>query len=218
MRSRYKYKRIYSWSPELSYCVGLIATDGSLSVNGRHIDFTSTDYELTDIFRSIICPHVKIGTKAGKDKKIAYRVQHGNVALYDFLLNTGLSVNKSKTIPGLLIPDEYYRDFLRGCFDGDGTSYAFWDKRWRSSYVYNLTYISASSVFLNWIRSQNALLALTTPGGITTMNKGTRVYRLSYGKADTKVLFDYMYYKPGLPCLNRKKKRLMSYFTEERLL
>ena len=32
----------------------------------------------------------------------------------------GLTPNKSKTLAPLAIPDEYFRDFLRGEFDGDG--------------------------------------------------------------------------------------------------
>lgn len=32
-----------TWSPEIAYAVGLLTTDGSLSIDGRHIDFTSKD-------------------------------------------------------------------------------------------------------------------------------------------------------------------------------
>ena len=31
------------WSPEFAYAIGLIVTDGSLSKDGRHINFSSKD-------------------------------------------------------------------------------------------------------------------------------------------------------------------------------
>ena len=34
-----------SWSPNLSYAVGLLASDGCLLGDGRHIDLTSKDKE-----------------------------------------------------------------------------------------------------------------------------------------------------------------------------
>ena len=39
LKPREKVKR--AWSSELSYAIGLIATDGCLSSDGRHFDFTS---------------------------------------------------------------------------------------------------------------------------------------------------------------------------------
>ncbi len=214
MSSRYRKKRIYTWSPDLAYCVGLLASDGSLSVDRRHIDFTSKDYALAETYRSIMCPHIKIGTKTDGRNGIAYRIQNGDVALYDFLLDIGLTPNKSKTLGPINIPKEYYADLLRGYFDGDGTSYAFWDKRWRSSYVYNMTFISASEKFLRWIQVQNSELIPISAGGFIKYSDTTRVFRLTYGKADTMKLFNYMYYRNDLPHLARKKQRLMSYFTQ----
>gem|GEM_PF-6676481 len=34
------------WSPEFAYVIGLLTTDGNLSPDGRHINFTSKDREL----------------------------------------------------------------------------------------------------------------------------------------------------------------------------
>ena len=45
-----KKKISTNWSAELAYAVGLIATDGCLSKDKRHIDFTSKDKELIKTF------------------------------------------------------------------------------------------------------------------------------------------------------------------------
>jgi len=42
------------WSPHFAYAIGLLATDGSLSIDGRHIDFTSKDLELVKIFKKYL--------------------------------------------------------------------------------------------------------------------------------------------------------------------
>ena len=52
------------WSPELVYAVGLITADGSLSKNGRHIDFTSKDLDQIKTYcKCLGIEDIKIGTK-----------------------------------------------------------------------------------------------------------------------------------------------------------
>ena len=41
-------------SPDLSYIIGLITTDGNLSKDGRHFDFTSKDIEQVKNFKKIL--------------------------------------------------------------------------------------------------------------------------------------------------------------------
>ena len=38
------------WSPDFAYAIGLITTDGNLSPDGRHVNFTSKDLELIKNF------------------------------------------------------------------------------------------------------------------------------------------------------------------------
>jgi len=37
-------------------------------------------------------------------------------------------------------------------FDGDGCFYSYWDKRWRSSFIFYLSFCSASKKFLEWLQ------------------------------------------------------------------
>ncbi|MBX4190556.1 hypothetical protein KW794_00540 [Candidatus Saccharibacteria bacterium] len=209
MSRRYKTGKITPWSPAFAYCIGLLATDGCLLNDNRHIDFTSMDYELAVIFRDIIRPSTKIGLKLNSQGISAYRVQFSDVVLYDFLLELGLTPRKSKTINKLNIPEEYYADFLRGCFDGDGTSFGFWDKRWRSSYMYYLMLASASIPFLEWIRATNIRLANVSSGCI---RNGTRSYSLAYAKQDSGKLFSFMYHSENIPYLKRKYDKILAFF------
>ncbi len=112
--SRYKYKKTYDWNSRLAYCVGLIASDGSLSKSGRHIDFITIDYDLAETYRSCLHSRAKIGIKKNSSGMKSFRVQIGDTALYDFLKSLNMTPNKSCTIGELKIPDDYYADFLRG--------------------------------------------------------------------------------------------------------
>src|SRR5436305_454382 len=122
---RYSPKKFYEWNNNLAYLVGLIASDGCLVNNGRHLNLTSKDIELINHTQLILNMNVKFWLKRSMYGGEAYHLQFSNVALYDFLLATGLTPAKSKTLGKLNISDLYYPDFLRGYFDGDGTVYGF---------------------------------------------------------------------------------------------
>src|SRR3989344_3315672 len=85
------------WTANLAYCVGLIATDGCLYNDGRHIDFTSADLQLVTLFKNLMKLSNKIGDKKGSSGNKSPHIQFGNVGLYKWLLSIGLTPRKSLT-------------------------------------------------------------------------------------------------------------------------
>ena len=205
---RYASKRCYEWSANTAYITGLMTSDGCLSKDGRHLDITSVDIEQLKNFQIGLGRVIKIDVKKNQHPRTAYRIQFSDVAFYDFLKQVGLTPNKSKTIGKLTIPDEFYADFLRGLYDGDGSSNAYWDKRWKSSYMYYTKFTSASPEFLDYVRSTNQRLFAMGAGSIS---KSARVLALNYAKKDGKLLYKKMYYSEYVLCLSRKKKKLKSF-------
>ena len=108
------------WNSNLAYAVGLLTTDGNLSPDKRHITFVSTDLELVKTLEECLNKHNKISKNLPGQfsKKQAYRVQIGDVILYDWLRKIGLTPNKSLSVGKIKVPDRYFRDFLRGHLDG----------------------------------------------------------------------------------------------------
>jgi intein/homing endonuclease len=210
--SRYKYKKTYSLTPEISYLTGLIASDGCLLNNNRHINLTSKDVELINITQKILGTNVKVSKKISYYGSHAYHLQFSNVALYDFLLDIGLTPAKSKTIGQLLVKDDCYADFLRGYFDGDGTVYGFWDKRWPNSLMYYSEFVSASKIFLEWLQANNSRLIGVSNGRIKS---STRAFSLSYAKLDSQKLFNFMYYDQNLPLLSRKQDKFIDFLRRD---
>ena len=197
------------WNINLAYAIGLLVTDGNLSPDGRHINFTSKDKELAELFKNCLSLNNKIGKKGNglnKEKKY-YVVQFGDVTFYDWCLGLGIMPNKSKIISSIKVPDKYFFDFLRGCFDGDGCSYAYWDKRWHSSYMFYFSICSASSSFLKWLQ-QKTKQYVDVIGKISAA-KG--VYQLRFAKRESILLFNKMYYKNNLPFLKRKHLKMRQF-------
>lgn len=196
------------WSQKLAYAVGLLATDGNLSSDGRHIVFVSKDIKLIKTFKKCLKLTTKVSTKKSGFSPInsCYFVQFGDVVLYKFLVKIGIHPRKSKTIGIIQVPDKYFFDFLRGLFDGDGAFYAYWDKRWRASFMFYLVFISASKKHIEWLRHKiNSLLHIKGHLNATFL---TRTYQLRYAKRESLVLFKYLYHDPSSPCLERKRLKV----------
>lgn len=194
------------WSSELAYACGLMATNGCLYNDGRHMNLTSKDLDQIETFKQCLGLNNRIGWKASgtqKQKKYA-QIQFGNAGLYRWLISIGITPRKSKTIGDIAIPDKYFWDYVRGEFDGDGSSYAYWDLRWRSSVSLYINFACASIAHLVWLNGTIERL-LDVVGNI---RPGSSVYKLEFSKQKAFILFHAMYYSDILPYLRRKKEKL----------
>lgn len=194
------------WSSNIAYAVGLLATDGCLSLDGRHIDLTSKDREQLENFLSCLKSVHKITSKKSGSGSLSLRVQFSDVNLYRFLLKVGLTPHKSKSIEPLKLPKKYFYDFLRGHFDGDGTIYCYQDTRWRSSFMFYFCFVSASLNHISWIRKElNLMLGIN---GSLTKARTSSTYQLKYAKKESLVLIPKLYYNNRVICLSRKRNKI----------
>lgn len=201
------------WRGDLAYAIGLLATDGSLSKDGRHLNFTSKDKGLIKTFAKCLGLKNKIGKKTSgfTGRKDCFNIQFGDIIFYRWCLNIGLMPNKSKILKGLKIPDKHFFDFLRGCFDGDGCIYAYWDPRWHSSYMFYIQFCSASLDFINWL--EKIIKHLLGPKGKITRASG--VWQLRFAKRDSLLIFKKMFRAKNLPYLKRKYIKANKIFKTE---
>lgn len=196
------------WSPNFAYAIGLLATDGNLSPDGRHISLVSKDIEQVNNFIKCLGLDVKVGkTTSGYNGNSAHRVQFGDVLFYDFLETIGLYANKSKTISSLNILPQYFFDFLRGSFDGDGCFYSYWDKRWRSSHMFYMTFSSASMKHIEWLKEE-IIDRTGSAGHISKAHSERSIYNLRCAKKEALVIIKKMYYNRKIVCLSRKRVKI----------
>lgn len=192
------------WSHDFAYAIGLLVTDGSLSKDGRHFDFTSKDKTLVKTFAECLNLKNKIGKKISgfTGKKDYFHIQFGDINFYNWCLNFGLMPNKSKILKNLKVPNKYFFDFLRGCFDGDGSIYAYWDPRWHNSYMFYIQFCSASYDFIKWLKKSIDHL-LGKRGEIIDISTGG-TWQLRFAKKDSLIIFQKMFHSINLPYLKRK--------------
>lgn len=193
------------WSADFAYAIGLLTADGCLSKDRRHIDFTSKDKPQAILFKKCLGIKTKIGIKYSGSGRLAYRVQCGDVLFYKFLMSIGLTPAKSKTIQHVLVPDKYFSHFLRGYFDGDGTSYSFYDSVFSKSYRFYVSFLSASPPFIHWLREQ----IYKTLGILGHLNaySGSDYLQLKFAKRESIIICNYMYGEGG-SCLKRKHLKI----------
>lgn len=190
------------WSPKFFYAIGLLATDGNLSKDGRHLNMTSKEKEMIITFKMCLEIDNKIGrkTRGGSTVKKYFQVQFGDKNFYSFLLSIGLTPAKSKTISQLDIPDNYFADFLRGCIDGDGSIGIFKHPESKHPQLRTRLY-SASIPFLQWIKNKILKNINIKTGWIEKKND---VSVLIYAKEDSIKLLNYIYYPDVEYYLKRK--------------
>lgn len=209
------------WSPIFAYIVGLIASDGNLQSNNNEVRLTSTDREIVEYYCQGLGlrPH-DVSTIAWGDPNAVevhmrvenrppYKIQY-HIIFSDHIYRArleaiGLTPNKSNTLGPLQIPDEYFRDFLRGEFDGDGC--------WSAGRQVKLKYLlgiftSGSRPYLEWLRDSIKRLAGIETGFISGID-------LRYQGKNAEQLGKFIYYAPHLPCLKRKHAKWEAWITEK---
>lgn len=200
------------WSSQLAYVAGLIATDGCLVGDRRHLSLTSADVDLLETFRSLIGkPHLKMRRKVSPLGS-AFDVQFGDVELWRFLNGAGLTPRKSLTLGALSVPDVVFFDCARGLLDGDGSIENFVHaptRRKYPEYRYErliVRFHSASRTHVDWLQETIARLAGHRGHIASTQAKGrvNPMYALTFGKYASVALLERMYAEEDSPRLARK--------------
>ena len=192
--------------PPLWYVVGLITSDGCLSSDGRHIDITAKERAFLEKVRKAIGVCNPIGVKNKGRCNEAYRLVFSNRNLYEFLLSVGLTPKKSLTLHKVIVPDEFFYDFLRGVIDGDGCIRS-WVHPTNHKEQWSLRIYSSSPFFVGWLRREIEQIARVT-GRLHCSAKErpqAGLYVLTYGKLAAQKILGACYYDGALS-LDRKAR------------
>ena len=112
------------WTPSMAYILGFFAADGYMTLNKRGAHFWNiqiTDKKLLEQIKAVIGAEHKISLRMPKNnEKILHRLQIGSKEMFYDLLSFGFTQGKTKSLAVPEVPAAYFRDFVRGYFDGDG--------------------------------------------------------------------------------------------------
>ena len=206
-------RQAIEWSPQLAYAVGLIATDGCLAGDGRHIAFVSKDEDQMRTLLSLVGKaHTRYRPFESEFGGWAFRGQFSHAALYRWLLTIGLMPRKSLVLGAIAVSDENLLPLVRGLLDGDGSVYTLIHhptRRTHREYRYERlwTYFnSGSRKHVEWIEAR-LRCALGITGTIEKLKRkgyANPTYRLKYGNRASRVLLRAIYVDESVPRLRRK--------------
>jgi len=202
------------WSPNMAYVLGFFAADGYMTENKRGAHFWNiqiTDKKLLEDIKETIDAEHKISIRPMRgNKKPLHRLQIGSKEMFQDLLALGFKQGKTKSlvVPG--IPARYFRDFVRGYFDGDGCVWMGYIHKDRQIKTLTLRTIftSCSKEFLAEICRRLRLSFVF--GGVLSKGKGN-FYRLTISVSNSLKLYDFMYNHPvlGYDDLFLERKRII---------
>lgn len=205
----------------MGYVVGLMATDGNLSGDGRHLSFDSGDIELVRTFLACLGrPNTHIRLKRGEFGGVGYQAQFSDVRFHRWLSGIGLMPRKSLVLGGIDVPDAHLLPLVRGLFEGDGHIQNFVHRPTPSrypDYEYERLWVffnSASRPHLEWI-DERVQASLRLHGLIEKLKPRPRrhdFFRLKYGKHASIALLKAMYPSSDIPKLERKWQVWDDYF------
>lgn len=185
---------------DLWYFVGLLATDGNLSKDGRHVEVTAKEKDFLEGLRKRCYIPQKVSCKANGRGQISHRIQIGSVAFYQFLMSVGFMPNKSKIIQKVKVPDAYFAHFLRGVVDGDG-SIRKWLHPSNGREQWSLRISTASEGFAIWLLAEIQRI-FKVRGQVH--NDQRKIWIVKFGKLSCQQIALQCYLQPEAFCLPRK--------------
>lgn len=202
-------RREIEWTTDFGYVVGLVATDGCLIRDGRHIAFGSCDRQLVETYLACLGKTNAI-QEIRKKRRPYYRVQFSDIALHEFLSGIGLTPRKSLTLGALDVPAALFFPVARGLLDGDGTISNFVHQPTKArypNYRYErlvVSFRSASRAHIEWLQSQLRERGLAGAITVEEPKERSRMFALRFGKWKSIRLLSTLYPSAEVPKLERK--------------
>jgi hypothetical protein len=183
-------------SPDTAYVVGMILADGCIHDAGR-FTIANTDKEILELIGNALGTTRPLHPYYNPPYKPGYTLHITDRRMVTALADLGITPRKSLTARLPAVPDEYFFDFLRGYFDGDG--HARGDGR-------HLTVIFASgSRGLLADVSQAAARHLGREPRPVRPHANRRGYLLTYHGPAALEIGDRMYQRAGALYMPRKR-------------
>lgn len=201
------------WSATMAYILGFWYADGYMRHERSYrVLFFSNDRDHLAQVAFAMESNSPIRTVV-KDVDCGELCLHSK-KLYNDLTQLGGIRRKSTSMKLPDIPPIYFRDFLRGYFDGDGSvhfiSYIATKNHKRYTNIRS-NFTCGDLTFISHIRDLLTNLLGLYPRVIGQF--GPHQFKLGYAQKDTHTLMKYMYY-PGNPIALARKEKYLAYFEQ----
>lgn len=205
-------------SAEKAYFLGLLYADGNVAKGNFRIELTGSDKPLLERFRDAIYldsnrPLYRVRGKIkqwGQKRcrtRLGYCLAVFSSKIADALIKHGCGPKKTDVIrfPFGSLPEQYYRDFIRGYFDGDGCITSTHSKYKKSVYTQYTLSFCANDDF-----GRDLFDVLDKMGFKFFINKYVLTIVSTSDKMTIHRFYNQVWYD-GCLCLERKRLKLESF-------
>lgn len=216
IKHEYNLQTFYNEDEISYYLLGAFMADGCVHIvknrNKKQVSLTSKDDDWLIAMNQFISPNKKLEKKS----ETCNMIQYNSTALGDWFISKGCVPRKSKIMDFPNIPVEYLPDFIRGCWDGDGTVSFNKNSNGGKNFQAGIFLTSGSLLFCNKMVIALELLGISSK--VITHNTPERTidgrtlkpsynWRVRVSKIENCYNFcKLIYYNDNLLCLNRKKE------------
>lgn len=190
-----------TWSHNMAYILGLIYSDGNVCKGRLKIALKSTDIKLLKKIKEEMQYegeiHIRNAKCKGKNFESAV-LCISSIDICEDLYKLGVMENKSLKIEFPNVSEEYFMDFIRGFFDGDGSIEI---KKDTKSYQLRTRFCSGSEKFLMQI--MNELKRYGFKNKNVYNKKDSKCCEIAYSTNESLLLYNLMYSENCI-CLDRK--------------
>lgn len=209
-----KYRRKYevndnyfdTQKPNMAYILGFLAADGSVSKSSNQIkiglsavdtDFLETIRQEIGVKNPILTYTTNNGFEVSELRFTSQKIKQ-ELATYNIVPRKTYSFEFPQKLE-----KQYYKDFIRGYFDGDGSISTAGSAAIRFQICSNRPGVLSKIIEYFEECGVSRVSILKQPRGDNTL------YYFQYSTLPTKKIFDILYY-PGCLCLPRKYKKYKS--------
>lgn len=196
-----------------AYLLGYIYADGCIYYNKRFkLTSSEENIEALQILKQElkaereITDHIK-GKGSYAEGKPGYEFCFTNSKICNDLKQLGVKENKTFTIEFPTkeqLPEEFERHFIRGYFDGNGSIYSVFNKKW-GKYEYTVSFSAGSKNILIGIQQRISLLTGSKANIYPYKNRNAFDYKIG-GANNLEKIYHYFYDDAEL-FLGRKKAK-----------
>lgn len=204
----------YNWdffkkpSEQLYYFLGFVAADGYINDEGIEIGLNEKDKGLLEQFRDWIVPGKPLyHKKATNSYTLKLSCRNKTEAFKAFY---GMQTNEKcyELVFPQNIPEEFYKDFIRGYIDGDGTIGTTKGYRGNKVYIGPRLRILGNHHFLEGLNKKTKEFYKHNTNSIPKKNGGENIYEITYNFSTAKNLLKWLYEDCTI-CLERKRQRAL---------
>jgi hypothetical protein len=188
-----------TWTAEMAYVLGVLFSDGCMSVSPRGYRQVSITQKEPELLRKCLqlmeCDAPLKWAEQGRESGI-HRFNINDQQVCGDLVALGMHPRKSRTIQFPAVPSMFVRHFIRGCWDGDGSVF-------KSGKTWGASYISGSLALITGIHE--ALVVRGMPRRTIHRHRSAHAYTMRWTGTSCAMLFSILYFGAPETCYLARK-------------